>query len=157
MLSLSAILSFLGGSAFRLMMGEIVSFLSSRQEQKHTVEMMRVQAELEASQHARQLEGIRLQAELGVKTIQVQAEKDVSVAEAEAFKVLVAEAQKPTGIVWIDAWNASIRPAFGTICLALWGLSLYRTEFKLTEWDTSLMAVIIGFYFADRSLRKVGR
>lgn len=153
----AALLSFLGGSAFRLMMGEMVGFFKSRQEQKHTVEMMRVQADLEAAQHARNLEGIRLQAELGVKTIQVQAEKDVAVAEAEAFRELVVAAQKPTGIGWVDAWNASIRPAFGTISLALWGLSLHRSGWVLTEWDTSLMGVIVGFYFADRSLRKVGR
>lgn len=153
----AAILSFLGGSAFRLLMGEVVGFLKSRQEQKHTVEMMRVQAEMEAAQHARQLDSIRVQAELGVKTIQVEGERDIAVSEAEAFRSLVSAAQKPTGIGWVDAWNASIRPAFGTICLALWGLSLYRTGWVLSEWDTSLMAVIIGFYFADRSLRKVGR
>lgn len=154
---ISALLSFLGGSAFRLLMGEIVGFLKSRQDQKHEVEMMRVQAELAAGEHARNLEAIRVQAELGVKTIAVQGDADLALEEARAFTALQAAAAKPTGIRWVDAWNASIRPAFATLALALWGLSLHRNGWVLTEWDTSLMAVIVGFYFADRSLRKVGR
>lgn len=154
---ISALLSFLGGSAFRLLMGEIVGFLKSRQDQRHEVEMMRVQAELAAAEHARNLEAIRVQAELGVQTIKVQGDADVAIEEARAFTALQREASKPTGIAWVDAWNASVRPSFATLSLALWGLSLWRRGFILSEWDTSLMAVIVGFYFADRSLRKVGR
>lgn len=154
---IAALLSFLGGSAFRLLMGEIVGFLKSRQDQRHEVEMMRVQAELAAGEHARNLEAIRVQAELGVKTIAVEADRDVAVAEAQAFRDAVTAATKPTGIRWVDAWNASVRPAFATVALGLWTLALWRQGWALTEWDTGLMAVIVGFFFADRSLRKQGR
>jgi hypothetical protein len=153
----TALLSFLGGSVFRLMMGEIVQWLKQGQEQRHEVELMRVQAELAAGEHARQLEAIRVQSELGVKTIAVQAEGDVAVAEAMAFRDATAAAQKPTGIMWVDAWNAAVRPAFATVALGLWALALWRQDWVLNEWDTSMMAVIVGFFFADRSLRKQGR
>ena len=153
----AALLSFLGGSAFRLLMGEVVGFLKSRQDQKHEVELMRVQADLAASEHARNLESLKVQAELGVRTVQVQGERDVSVAEAQAFREAVAHAQKPTGIGWVDAWNASVRPAFASVALLLWLLALWSRGFVLSEWDTGLVGVIVGFYFADRSLRKVGR
>lgn len=154
---LTALLSFLGGSAFRVLMGELVQWLKQGQEQRHEVELMRVQAELAAAEHARNLAGIRLQAELGVKTIQVEAERDVAIAEAQAFRDAMAAAQKPSGIRWVDAWNASIRPAFASVALGLWTLALWRQGWVLTEWDTSMMAVIVGFFFADRSLRKQGR
>lgn len=154
---LSALLSFLGGSVFRLFMGEVMNALKSRQENSHELNLMKAQAEIAAAEHARNLEAIKVQAELGVKTIQVQGETDVALAEAQAFRDTVAAAIKPTGIVWVDAWNASVRPAFATTALVLWFVSLYGSGFKLSDWDTQLMAVIIGFYFADRSLRKNGR
>lgn len=154
---ISALLSFLGGSAFRLLMGELVGFLKSRQEQKHEVELMRVQNELEGAQHARNLEAIKIQADLGVKTIEIKAEGDVALEEARAFTAAQLAASKPTGIRWVDSWNASVRPAYATVALVVWFLALLQTGFKPTDWDLSLMAVIVGFYFADRSLRKVGR
>lgn len=154
---LSALLSFLGGSAFRLLMGELVGFLKSRQDQRHEVEMMRVQADLAAAEHARNLEAIRVQADLGVKTIEVQGAADIGREEARAFAALQAAANRPTGIAWVDAWNASVRPAFATVALSLWLMALVSRGFRLDEWDMGLMGVIVGFYFADRSLRKVGR
>ena len=61
------ILSFLGGNAFRLIFGEIVSFFQKKQEQQQELERMRLQGDLEAAAHTRNLESLRLQSELGVK------------------------------------------------------------------------------------------
>ncbi|MBP8231774.1 MAG: hypothetical protein KAY22_05670 [Rhizorhabdus sp.] len=150
---MSAILTFLGGGAFRAIWGELASFMSKRQEAKIELEKLRLQKEIDAAQHSQNLEALKLQAELGVKTIGVQADADVSRSEAEAFREAMARAAIPTGIRWVDAWNAAIRPSFATIGLTLWGLSLWRNEWHLTEWDLSMIGAIAGFYFADRSLR----
>jgi hypothetical protein len=154
---LTALLSLLGGGTFRLLLGELVAWLKQRQDQSAELALMRLQGELAAAEHARNLDAIRLQAELGVNTIAVKAESDIVAAEAQAFRDAVAASMRPTGIRWVDAWNASIRPAFASIALALWGLALWRQGFVLTEWDQSLMGVVIGFFFADRSLRRQGR
>ena len=64
---------------------------------------------------------------------------------------------QPTGIWWVDSWNGSIRPAFATLCLGLWFAKLMVQDWKMDEFDISMMAVIVGFFFADRTLRRNGK
>lgn len=154
---LATLLPLLGGATFRAAMGEVVRWLQTRQEHAAEVEMLRLQAELEDKRAAREADAIRLQAQLGVQTIQIKGENDLALEEARAFSALQAAAAKPSGIRWVDAWNASVRPAFATIALVLWALALWRQGFSLTEWDRAVMGVVIGFFFADRSLRRMGR
>lgn len=154
---MGALLSFLGGSAFRMLFGEISSFFTKKQDHKYEIERMKLQGALEAELHARNLEAQRLQVELGHKTIAIQADADVSREEAGAFRVAMENAFKPTGIKWVDAWNSSIRPAFGTAALFLWLLMEHRTGWAFGVWSMELAAVIIGYFFADRSLRKRGK
>jgi hypothetical protein len=154
---MSAILTFLGGSAFRAIFGEISSWLTKKQDAKIELEHMKLQGDLDAAKSVRDLEAIRVQAALGVQTIKVQGETAVSTAEAEAFRAAMAVANTPTGIKWVDAWNATVRPAFATVALALWFLALHRQSWQLTEWDYSLVGAIAGYFFADRTLRKAGK
>lgn len=152
---IEAVLSFLGGSAFRMIWGEVSSFFVRKQEHSQEVERMRLQAELDDKAHIRNLESLRVQAELGVKTIQVQADADVAVHEAEAFTEAIRQSYKPSGVAWIDAWNASIRPQYAEVALILWGLKLYQQSFVMDSFDIGLMAVIAGYFFADRTLRRL--
>ena len=154
---IAALLSFLGGGAFRWLMGEVMSFAKARQEQRSEIERLRVEADLEDRRAARQADAMRLQAELGVQTIRVQSEGDVAVEEARAFAAAQAHAQKPSGVSWVDAWSASVRPAFASVALVLWVGSIISREWVMSEWDLAAMGVIIGFFFADRSLRKSGK
>lgn len=154
---ISAILSFLGGSVFRMIWGEISAHLTARREHRAEIERMRLQGDLDAAQHARNQEAIRTQAMLGVKTIEVQRDADVAREEAAAWHSAVANMLKPTGVRWVDAWNASIRPAYATVALGLWLAALWAGNWALTEWDKALMSAIAGFFFADRSLGKRGR
>lgn len=152
---IEAVLSFLGGSAFRMIWGEVSAFFVRKQEHAQEVERMRLQSELDDKAHIRNLEALRVQAELGVKTIQVQADADVAVQEAEAFTEAIRQSYKPSGIAWIDAWNASIRPQYAEVALILWGLKLYQQSFVMDSFDIGLMAVIAGYFFADRTLRRL--
>lgn len=154
---MSALLSFLGGSAFRMVWGEVSSFLSKRQEHKLELERMRLQGELDAKQHERNQAAIRTQHELGVQTIRVQADADALRADADAFSAAVARAAQPSGIKWVDAWNASVRPSFATVVLGLWIASLAQADWALTAWSLDLMGSVAGFFFADRTLGKRGR
>lgn len=153
----SALFSFLGGSIFRMIWGEVSTWMTARQDHSFEIERMRLQGDLEAAQHARNLESIRVQAELGVKTIQVQAEADVGRLEAEGFFGAVKDAMQPTGIYLVDLWNGIIRPLAASIALLLWVFALNTQGWKMTEWDMELVGVVLGFFFASRELMKRGK
>lgn len=147
---MSAILSFLGGSVFRMMFGQVSDWLNKRQDHQHEIERMRLSGDLDAAAHARNLEAIRVQAELGVKTIRVQAEARVEELELQGWAAAVATSQKPTGVTWVDAWNGCIRPLAASIAIFLWVVALNQAGWKMSEWDKELVGVILGFFFASR-------
>jgi hypothetical protein len=118
---------------------------------------MRLQNELDDRAHQRTQDAIRLQAELGVKTIEAQSESNVVTAEAEAFANAMKDAFKPTGVYWVDTWNGVIRPGAATIALIMWVLKLVQQGFVMEAYDLEITGVVLGFFFADRSLGKRGR
>jgi hypothetical protein len=158
---MSAILSFLGGSAFRAIWGEVSHWFTARQELKAEVTRMKLQGELDAAQHARNQDAIRLQAELGVKTIHVQADAAMAESDAAAWRENMARAATPTGIRWVDAWNGCIRPAFGTLALGFVIFLCWVAGPDVTRLQAlgvaEVMFSVIGFYFADRTLKKAGK
>lgn len=154
---LSALLSFLGGSAFRMIWGEIASYFTRRQEHAQELERLRLQDDLEKGRHERDMQRIQLQADLKVQEVKVVGDVAIASTEANAFVEAIKGAAKPIGIFFVDAWNGSIRPAMATIALALWVLALYRAGFVPNDWDRELIAGILGFYIADRTLAKRGK
>ena len=153
----SALFSFLGGSAFRMLWGEIAAWVSSKQEHSHEIERMRLQAELDAAQHARNLEAQRLQAELGVKEIAVRSEADLALQDLGVWGKAIDNAGKATGFMLVDVWNGIIRPLVATIAVILWVLALNSQGWKMTEWDKEIVGVVFGFFFASRELAKRGK
>lgn len=158
---MGAIFSFLGGSAFRAIWGEFSGWLNARQEHKHEVDRMKLQGQLDAEQHARNLAAQKQQAELGYKTINVQADADISRIETEAWRSAVERMQQPTGIRWVDGWNGIIRPSFATGALALWlwyeFSHMAANAWVISAFSLDLIGIVLGFYYADRSLRKRGK
>ena len=152
-----ALFSFLGGSVFRMIWGEVSSFINKRQDHEHEIAAMRLQAELDDKAHQRTLENLRLQNELGVKMVEVQRDAVVQQAEADAFTEAMKNAFKPTGITFVDAWNGVIRPAAATIVLVLWSLKLWGQGFKMESYDMEISGVVLGFFFDDRGLAKRGK
>lgn len=57
---LSALLSFLGGSAFRMIWGELSSFLNKTTDHAHEIERLRLEADLEDRRAERTAANIRL-------------------------------------------------------------------------------------------------
>lgn len=151
---LATLLSFLGGSAFRMLWGEISAAWTKYQDHKHELALLQVQAAMEAARHAQNLEAIRVQAELGVKTIAVQAEADIARTDADAFRAGVEMTGKSSGNSWVDAWNGAIRPALATMCMLLWAAHVARSGFVLDEQGWSLLGAALGIYVADRTLAK---
>lgn len=153
----TALLSFLGGNAFRLIFGEIVAYLNKKQDHALEVERLRLQGELDAAQHARNLEAIRVQNELGVKVIQVQRDADLDRIDASAWAQAVADVGKQTGIKFLDYWNGSVRPLLATLAILVVVAEIMRNGFVLSDWDRELVGAILGIYVADRSLARRGK
>lgn len=154
---ISALFSFLGGSVFRMVWGEVSSYINKRQDHAHEVEMLKIQQELDDARHTRDLEQMRLASELGLKTIEAQKDAAIAAGELDAFSRAIEAAARPTGIKWVDAWNGSIRPSYATVALILWLVKVAAQGFKMDAFDAELLAVVAGFYFADRSLGKRGK
>lgn len=154
---MSALISFLGGSVFRIVWGEVSHWITQAQDQKHEIERMKIQGELEAAQHLRNLEAIRVQAELGVKTIQVQSEAHISEIETSAWAQAVTDVGKTTGIKFLDIWNGAIRPWLATMATVMMLIQFAQHGFIMADWDYELVGAILGIYVADRSLTHRGK
>jgi hypothetical protein len=154
---LSALLSFFGGTAFRMLWGEISAFFTKRQEHSQELARMKLQGELDAAQHSRNMEAITIQAQLGVQTIRVQADADVARIDADAFSKGVELTGKTTGIWIVDLWNGVIRPLTASICLFLWVRHVAHHGWVLDEQGWSILGAALGLYLADRTLTKRGK
>lgn len=154
---ISALISFLGGSVFRMLWGEIASFINKRQDNDHELKLLRLQSELDDRAHVRNQQALQLQAQLGIKVIEAQSQGEVDKIEADAFNQAMQRAFAPTGFALVDVWNGVIRPAAATIALVLWVAKLVSQGFQMSEWDMELTGAVLGFFFADRSLGKRGK
>lgn len=154
---ISTLFSFLGGSVFRMLWGEISSFMNKKLDHSHEVERMRLQGELDAAQHERSQAAIRLQAELGVKTIQVQAEAYESGVVTDAWLEAVKSTTQTIGVWWVDAWNGVIRPFVATWAIIMITLDAAQHGWMLSPNGWDLCAAALGIYLADRALFKRGK
>ncbi len=154
---LTTLLSFLGGTAFRMLWGEISSWLTARQQHAQEMDRMRLQGELDAAQHGRNQDAIRLQAELGVQTIRVQGEADIGRVEADGWRAAVESIGRPTGIWLVDLWNGIIRPLTASICLFLWVRHVAMHGWVLDDQGWAILGAALGLYLADRTLAKRGK
>lgn len=149
-----AFLSFLGGSIFRTLWGEISSWVSKKQDHLYEMERLEQQARLDDLAHQRMQAALTLQHELGLKMVAAKTEADVATAEAGAFAKVMDSAFRPTGYAFVDIWNGVIRPSAATIALTLWVLKLHHQGWNMDDWDVTLAGTVLGFFFADRSLGK---
>jgi hypothetical protein len=154
---ISALLSFLGGSIFRAIWGEVSSWMNKRQDHEHELERIKLQESIDAAQHARQLESIKTQAEMGIKTIAVQAEAAVSQIESDAWGKVVEGTTKAIGIWFIDAWNGIIRPLVATWAIVMITINFAQKGWLLDDNGWMLASAALGLYLADRTLFKRGK
>lgn len=147
---LSALFSFLGGTAFRLIFGGVMDYMNRRQEHRMEVERMRMQADLDRERAAQDMARVRLQAELGVKQIEVQGAYEIKGKEWDAFTEAVKLTGKQTGVAWVDAWNAAIRPALATLAILAIGTDQIAHGWVLTGFTQEIVAGVIGVFIGDR-------
>lgn len=153
---LTALLSFLGGSFFRMLLGEVFSFVTKWQDHTHEMELMELQGKLAAAQHERNLAAIKQQADMQIKVIEAQSEAAVGQTEALGWLEAVKATAIKTGVAWVDAWNATIRPAVATWAVAMMTMNEFQI-ITMSEFALSVSSAALGIYLADRNLHKRGK
>lgn len=152
------LLSMLGGGILRLL-PELFSFLKGTKDQAHEYRMTQLQLEVDKARAAQQLD-----------VIHATHDANIDQADLQALTEALAGQGKPSGIAWVDALSASVRP----VLTYWWCLGLY-TAYKviliytafihgtslieiapvlLSEFDRSVVGSIFAFWFVDRALRK---
>ena len=155
------LLGLLGGGVFRLI-PFVVDFFKQKSDQSHELEMTKLQLQIDQARATQQIDLANAQATIAQNTADMQAM--VTALQAQAA---------PSGIAWVDALSASVRP----ILTYWWCLGLYTCHkalvmyiawseklglaqmapILLTDFDKSVIGSIFGFWFVDRSLRKMGK
>ena len=147
---ITALMTFLGGATVRLFLGHLFDFITKWQDQKNELARLTLQGQLDAAQHTRNREAIKVQADLGVKVIEAQTEAQVTQAEADAFIEAVRATGQRTGIMWVDLWNGIVRPLLASMCIVLWVAKIVGAGFVLDEWDRELMGMALGVFVGGR-------
>lgn len=151
---LTTLISFFGGTAFRLIFGSVMDFFTKKQDHQNELAMQKLQAQLDAEKHTRGMESIRLQAELGIKEIQVVGDVAEQKAMADSFLEAVKATSIKTGVLWVDAWNGIIRPSGATVSLIAWIVAMGVAGFILNERDWTLISAFLGVFVGDRIYTK---
>ena len=147
---LSALISFLGGSVFRMIWGEVSSYVTKKQDHENGISLIKAQDEVNGNQFTRDLEKAKVMSALGITEIQAKTDSALLTKDADAFAEAMKTINAKVDIAWVDAWNGIIRPLAATTAILLWWFCLYTQGFVLGEWDKELVGVILGFYFAHR-------
>lgn len=153
----SALISFLGGSIFRTVWGEASAWLTKKQDHAQELDRIRLQAESDAAAHSRNLETIKVQADAGVKVIEMQSSSAVKSIETDAWLEAVKGTTRGIGVAWIDAWNGAIRPAVATWAVIIITIHYANHGWVLDDNGWALCGAALGIYLADRALFKRGK
>jgi hypothetical protein len=154
---ISTLFSFLGGSAFRMLWGEISSYFNKQQDHQHEVVLLKLQGDLDKENHQRNIETIRLHSDLGIKEIQVKGETNISELETDAWVEAVKGTTRTIGVMFIDAWNGVIRPFVATWSVVMITIHYANNGWILDENGWMVCSAALGIYLADRALFKRGK
>lgn len=155
---MSALFSFLGSTFFRMAFGEITSYFNKKQEHEFEIERLKLQSAIDKATHERNLEALRVQSELGIKTITAQRDADIDRLDGQAVLSAVEATKVITGIKFVDAWNACIRPAGATLGLIILIGSVVQSNWVVTAAIFELVCGgMLGLYFGGRIMEKRGK
>ena len=149
---LGGLLSFLGGTAFRWILGEVFGFLKARDEHRAEMERTRLQIELERERAALQRAATQQAAELGVKVIEAQSEAAAEAAAALAhLRAIEGVNQASERKDWIGGFNALIRPQLAQVAILLLVADDFFPEYVLlTPLMLELFCAVLGVFVGER-------
>ena len=157
---LTTILTMLGGGLGGLLrfIPEIFKLFTDKRDREHELAMTRLQLEIDQAR-----------AQQGIDLVHAQGDVALQQGDADAYLEAIKTQGRPSGVAWVDALSASVRPV-----IAYWWLALFTaakvstvvmavgeystlqafTAAVWTEDDAGMMSLIIGFWYCDRVIRK---
>lgn len=146
------LISFIGGTAFRWILGEVFGFLRARDEHKAEMARMQMQMQMEQQRAQLQRDSIQQAHTLGLQIIEAQS---AAAAEAMAGQTLLAavqganEAGKRSD--WIGAFNALIRPQLAQVAIIMLVLqAFFPGVVTLTPVMVDLFCAVLGVFVGER-------
>lgn len=164
---LAPLLGGLGGYAARLA-PEVLKFFDRKSERHHELAM----EDKQAARLKVESEIDRQRAELNIRAIEAQGSAAATIGDIGVLADALKAQATPTGIAWVDALNASVRPVLTYYwCILFYTAAKTATFALMLQAKTPALAAIaalwgpgesaiassmIAYWFADRSLRKGG-
>jgi hypothetical protein len=171
---LTTILTLLGGGlggALRFV-PEILKLFTEHRDREHEYRMTQLQLDID-----------KARAGQAIDLVHAQGEATALAGEMQAYIEALKGQGNPTGVAWVDALNASVRPVvtywwmtlltiYKVVMIIVATLELYAalkvaegilafgpalTTYADRVWtpqDAGILAMILGFWFVDRSIRK---
>jgi hypothetical protein len=166
------LLSLICGGVFRLF-PSFMDWMHKGQDNAHELAMVDKQIALAKVQAEQKLAEIHAQGDENRATLAAQVDGNIEQGWSGALADAIKSQGEPTGVAWVDALSASVRP----VLTYWWCLVLYTAAkavavivaFKagasladfapilVGDFDKSVIGSIFGFWFVDRALRKMGR
>lgn len=157
---LTTILTLLGGSLGGILrfIPEIMKMWTSRQDQAHEYKMTLLQLDID-----------KARAGQAIDLVHAQGEASQMAGEMQAYIEAIKGQSVMSGVPWVDAMNQSVRPVvtYWWMCIftiykvaTIWAACLKWTnldDFLTKLWtsqDAGILAMVLGFWFCDRAIRK---
>ena len=146
---ISGLFSFLGSTVARWHLGEVLAVFKARQEHAQELAMLQAQHQIERDRHLWQQEAIAAHAAAGVRVIEAQAAASSQQAADDMLLQTMATMRQPSGVRWIDGFNAFIRPELAQISIILLvghaiAPDLVRLEGVVLEVVCSVLGLFVG-------------
>lgn len=157
---LTTLLTLLGGGLGGLLrfVPEILKLFTDQRDRDHEYRMTQLQLNID-----------KARADQAIDLVHAQGEAAAAIGEMRAYLEAIKGQAQLTGVKWVDALNQSVRPVItywwmvlftvykiaAIVAAALAWTSLDAFLAKLwTAQDAGILAMILGFWFVDRSIRK---
>lgn len=157
---ITTLLSLFGGGLGGLLrfIPEIFKLFTEKSDRDHEYRMTTLQLEIDKARAGQQIDLVHAQGDMAVQA-----------GEMQAYIEAIKGQSTPSGVAWVDALSASVRPV-----VTYWWLILFTAykaativavclhwqsldDFIVKLWtpqDAGILAMILGFWFVDRSMRK---
>lgn len=148
---MTALISFLGSASLRWLLGELLGIFKAREDRRAEVEMLRLQADLERERAERQRQAVKDAADAGVKLIEAQREASAGDFSDRMMLTAMEAIGRPSGVAWVDALNASVRPVMAYVALLLLaGHAVAPEHIVLTGMVGEVVGGVLGLFCGGR-------
>ena len=154
---ISGLFSFFGGTAFRWILGEVLGFFKAKQEHEHEMAMLALTFDQDKQRHEWQRAAIEAQAAAGVRVIEAQADATARGAADAMMLTAMEQIGKPSGVAWIDGFNAFIRPELAQVSILLIaGHAIWPDVVRLEGVVLEVVCAVLGLFVGGR-IQATGR